>query len=473
VRSGIVIATLIGHKDDARVACFSADGSRVVTASADNTARIWDAASGKLIATLVHNSSVQNAQFSPDGSCIITVAGNGAWIRNILPSNGGAPPAWFPDFLRYMAQVRLNSDGELETLKLKDWLGLRERIRTLRKSTAGQGTPYLNVLRRCVKYPDERETAIRANPEILARSRELTSMEALAQSFAALDRKEDAVKTREDILVLTRKVFGAEQPETIHALIKLESSYHTANHPDKVLQTREEILALRRKINGPKHADTLRVKQSLISLYRAAGVWDKALPLMEESFVDRPDDTFLAQYVSTLQAWFGKNADHVATCRRVMALAVGTDDPSVADRAAKAYCLLPSSDPQLLETALALARRAVELGKNHQYWPYYQMALGMAEYRHGNYGAADAALAAAEQAENAHRHVREAAPFFRAMSLFRQGKAPEARKLFTEAQARMKPLPADERQPFANNAVADDVIIWLAYKEAKMLLIQE
>jgi hypothetical protein len=34
----------------------------------------------------------------------------------------------------------------------------------------------------------------------------------------------------------------------------------------------------------------------------------------------------------------------------------------------------------------------------------------------------------------------------------------------------MKPLPADERQPLGNNAVGDDVIIWLAYKEAKALL---
>jgi hypothetical protein len=153
-----------------------------------------------------------------------------------------------------------------------------------------------------------------------------------------------------------------------------------------------------------------------------------------------------------------------------MDLAAGTDDPSVADRAAKGYCLLPSADSELLKAALTLARRAVELGQGHQYSPYYRMALGMAEYRHGNYAAAEQALLAAEQAENAHRHVRESAPFFRAMSLFQRGNVSEARKLFTEAAAQMKPLPADQRQPLANNAQADDLIIWLAYKEAKALL---
>lgn len=37
-------------------------------------------------------------------------------------------PEWLPDFVRYMAQMRLNSDGELETLKAADWLVLRERV---------------------------------------------------------------------------------------------------------------------------------------------------------------------------------------------------------------------------------------------------------------------------------------------------------------------------------------------------------
>ena len=130
----------------------------------------------------------------------------------------------------------------------------------------------------------------------------------------------------------------------------------------------------------------------------------------------------------------------------------------------------PSSDVQLLETALALARRAVALGKEHRYLPYYQMALGMAEYRHANYPAADEALGAAELGGKDNYHVSVTARLFRTMSLFRQGKATEARELFDEAAAVMKPLPADERQPFAEGAGSDDVIVWLAYKEAKTLL---
>ena len=67
-------------------------------------------------------------------------------------------------------------------------------------------------------------------------------------------------------------------------------------------------------------------------------------------------------------------------------------------------------------------------------------------------------------------HVSGTAAFYRAMSLFRQGKAAEAHKVATEAVANVKPLPADEKNPLVRNANADDVILWLAYKEAKELI---
>ena len=50
--SGKEIAVLEGHAGLVNSAAFSGDGKRVVTASWDNTARIWDAESGKEIAVL-------------------------------------------------------------------------------------------------------------------------------------------------------------------------------------------------------------------------------------------------------------------------------------------------------------------------------------------------------------------------------------------------------------------------------------
>jgi hypothetical protein len=100
----------------------------------------------------------------------------------------------------------------------------------------------------------------------------------------------------------------------------------------------------------------------------------------------------------------------------------------------------------------------------------YQLTLGMAEYRSGRFAEADAALIAAADASKGTPYVTGTSAFYRAMSLFRQGRPDEARKLATEATAKMKPLPKDEKNPLAGDATADDLILWLAYKEAKELI---
>jgi WD40 repeat protein/energy-coupling factor transporter ATP-binding protein EcfA2 len=66
---------LVGHDDAVWSAAFSPDGSRIVTASEDKTARIWDAATGKEIKVLRgHDGYVFSAGFSPDGSRIVTAS---------------------------------------------------------------------------------------------------------------------------------------------------------------------------------------------------------------------------------------------------------------------------------------------------------------------------------------------------------------------------------------------------------------
>ena len=141
----------------------------------------------------------------------------------------------------------------------------------------------------------------------------------------------------------------------------------------------------------------------------------------------------------------------------------------LADSAAKC-CSLRPADPERREAALVLARRAVEHGKGSPWLDYFEMALGMAEYRSGHFAEADAALTAAMNDPDTNSTVSSTSAFYRAMSLFRQGKTDEARKLATEAAAKMKPLPVDEQNPLAGGADANDLIMWLAYKEAKAMI---
>jgi hypothetical protein len=51
---------------------FSPDGRRIVTASQDNTARVWDAVKGQELLVLRHTNSLAHVAFSPDGRRILT-----------------------------------------------------------------------------------------------------------------------------------------------------------------------------------------------------------------------------------------------------------------------------------------------------------------------------------------------------------------------------------------------------------------
>ncbi len=173
---------------------------------------------------------------------------------------------------------------------------------------------------------------------------------------------------------------------------------------------------------------------------------------------------------AALQAWYGQDKELAATCDRALKFAMSTKDPTTAERTAK-ICCLRQADAKTHEAALVLARRAVELGKNHDYLVYFQMCLGMAEYRCGHYVEANAALSTASRltAGTERNIVDVTSSFYRAMSLFRQGNESEARKLAIKSVAKMRPIPADEKNPLAN-ANADDLIVWMAYKEAKALI---
>jgi len=76
--TGKELLTLKGHGDVIAIAVYSADQSKIVTASRDKTVRLWDARSGEMLAVFKgHTEPVVSAAFTPDGR-ILSVDKNGA-----------------------------------------------------------------------------------------------------------------------------------------------------------------------------------------------------------------------------------------------------------------------------------------------------------------------------------------------------------------------------------------------------------
>ena len=103
-----------------------------------------------------------------------------------------------------------------------------------------------------------------------------------------------------------------------------------------------------------------------------------------------------------------------------------TTNPVIAERTARACLLIPATGTEL-EQAAALAERAVTLGKQHGYYPYFMAAKALAEYRLGRF---ESAIEWGGKAE-----VRGIAPtlLVLAMAHERLGHKDEARKFLTEA----------------------------------------
>jgi serine/threonine protein kinase len=307
----------------------------------------------------------------------------------------------------------------------------------------------------------------------------LGTMNNLADSYDAAGRHDEALKLREQVLALRQKVLGPENPDTLGTMNNLATSYESLGRHDDALKLREELLAFSPKVMGTEHPNP-QAMDDLADAYYAVGRDQEAIALLEQSCKLNPTDTEASLKLATWQAWFGHDAAYEATRRRLVQQAEGTDVAGTADRYAKAACLRPSPDAALLTNALNLARRAVDLGKSSSSLPWFQLGFGLAEYRNGQYAAAERLLTIAEQsvgdnpifAVDIQHQIQGTARLYRAMSLFRQDKLVEARTLFNQAEAQMSPLPKDESKPFLDREPAsyDDLICWMAYKEAKMLI---
>jgi tetratricopeptide (TPR) repeat protein len=198
-------------------------------------------------------------------------------------------------------------------------------------------------------------------------------MNNLANSSHSAGRRTEALKLREEVLTLSRKVNGPEHADTLMAMGNLADSYAAAARPDEALKLREDLLRLSRKVNGPEHPDNVRAMGYLAESYAAVGRRDEALRLREEVLtlsrkmggLEHPDTLEAMSHLANSYDAAGRRAEALKLREEVLTLSRKVNGPEHPDSVtgmgnlAESYAVAGRLDEalKLQEEALRIIRK--------------------------------------------------------------------------------------------------------------------
>jgi len=105
------IRTFSGHSGAVASVAFSPDGAKVLTGSYDNTARLWDAATGVIIRSFSHSGRIKSVAFSPDGTKVLTGADWPDNTANLWDAATGSLTRTFSGHTDWVYSVAFSPDG--------------------------------------------------------------------------------------------------------------------------------------------------------------------------------------------------------------------------------------------------------------------------------------------------------------------------------------------------------------------------
>ncbi len=109
---GTLLFTLAGHTGAVNYAAFSPDGKHVATSSTDNTARIWDAQTGELLFTLKgHRANVIRVVWEGDNTRVATASADNT--VKIWDATTGKEVFTLVGHIRQVTRVAWSPDGNL------------------------------------------------------------------------------------------------------------------------------------------------------------------------------------------------------------------------------------------------------------------------------------------------------------------------------------------------------------------------
>lgn len=217
--------------------------------------------------------------------------------------------------------------------------------------------------------------------------------------------------------------------------------------------------------------DVAQAKALLADALRLAGDqrYPESIAAFETVKANHPDaiESIHGHKIAVVHAAAGDGTNLEAHCRWLIDRYQDADLATDAERSVKGYLLFAGPhDPALLAEAARRTRYAVEAAAKAgeaDLLPWFQVSLGMAEYRLGNY--AEAATWLAKAAGDDNLYIRSLAQAFHAMAVHGQGKTAEALALLEKARATAAALPAPGSEEYKKEWT-DTLSAQLALREA-------
>jgi tetratricopeptide (TPR) repeat protein len=359
-----------------------------------------------------------------------------------------------------------------------------------------------------------KDEAIKLQEEVLTLSRKvrgsdhpdtLVATGNLATFYSAAGRKNEAIKLREEALAISLSQ-GTNSPARAAAYADLGFSLDAVGRGEEAIKAWQEavrispsetqnaaywlgkalvdrqryaealpILRATQKFypdgdRGRETAERVALAEAMVVGQDKAGASDRAFTALQQTVAANPADTDKAKQLATVYLWLRQTNEHLAVCRKLLDMADHSTDPSVHDRAAKAYLIQAQPDPQTLKRAVGSARQALKLAAtNDTNRAWFLVTAAMAAVRDGRLGDADSILDDALQIAGADLNRRSLALAYRTLEQAHQGRTREARANLAELDKLLPALPA----PGAPSAILlqpDFLAVCLAHEEAKALL---